>query len=126
MSYNTLTTIKTLEAAIINSSEFCILEKETVIDAREIIKRLYAYKEGMHQLVKESKEAISGLRFQNSKLEAKVKRLLTESSKLRTALQTIQNDFEKHNQSIGNYSDGEFTQDYTTRAAMVFNALENL
>lgn len=44
-------------------------------------------------------------------------------SPLRQALLEILHDYEKHGQSDSNYSDGEFTQDYTTRLERVKSAL---
>lgn len=39
------------------------------------------------------------------------------------ALRTILSDFQKQNQSTGNYSDGEYTEDYTTRHELLEKAL---
>ncbi len=38
---------------------------------------------------------------------------------LRGALTTILADFKRHGQSVANHSDGEYSQDYTTRLQLV-------
>jgi hypothetical protein len=49
--------------------------------------------------------------------------LRASNAALRAALETVQRDFEKHGKCVSNYSDGEYTENYTTRAEMVRAAL---
>ena len=50
-------------------------------------------------------------------------KLVNAYNAMRGALGEILADFNKNNHSVGNYSDGEYTQDYTTRKERVEKAL---
>jgi hypothetical protein len=46
-----------------------------------------------------------------------------KTAKMREALGEVLSDFQKHGVSQSNYSDGEYTQDYTTRKERIEKAL---
>lgn len=58
-------------------------------------------------------------------LEQQLLQLQRSNAELRYALEVIKDDFRKRNISQGNYSDGEYTQDYTTRLELVVRALSS-
>jgi hypothetical protein len=56
-------------------------------------------------------------------LRASLEGMRAQRDRMRGALREVLSDFRKHGTSVSNYSDGEYTQDYTTRKERIEAAL---
>lgn len=98
---------------------YMLVDKDGVVMATGLTKETAAAIVGMS----EAQNRADFFRAECDKAIERAGREELRGNRLEMALRTIQADFSKHGESRANHSDGEYTQDYTTRAEMVKAAL---
>ena len=104
------------EAEVKNATEARDFHQVRAVKAEA---ELAAIKQGYGELGRYEK-----LRLRNADLSAELAKERARLSKALRALSVISQDFSKHGKSVANYSDGEYTQDYTTRKELIDAAIK--